>query len=87
MAAQECFVKRFMQEIANYVLYASKIIKDEQVNGVIEMLLESLKCDNKILVVGAGSQDSRGAFAMRSCIWASTSTACETITPPWVSTT
>jgi 6-phospho-3-hexuloisomerase len=66
MAAQECFVKRFMQEIANYVLYASKIIKDEQVNAIIEMLLENLKCDNKILVVGAGRSGLAGrAFAMR----------------------
>ncbi len=66
MAAKECFVKRFMQEIANYVLYASKIIDDGQVDRVIEMLVETLKSNNKILVVGAGRSGLAGrAFAMR----------------------
>ncbi|HRR54780.1 MAG TPA: 6-phospho-3-hexuloisomerase [Candidatus Methanomethylicus sp.] len=59
-------VKRIMQEMANYVLYASKVINDESVEKGIEMLLENLKDSRKVLVIGAGRSGLAGrAFAMR----------------------
>jgi len=55
-----------MQEMANYVLYASKVINDESVEKGIEMLLENLKDSRKVLVIGAGRSGLAGrAFAMR----------------------
>lgn len=66
MSNQESFVKRFMQEIANYVLFASKIIKDEQIEKALDMLIDNMKSQHKVLVVGAGRSGLAGrAFAMR----------------------
>jgi 6-phospho-3-hexuloisomerase len=66
MSSKECLVKRFMQEMAYYVLYAAKIIKDEDVEKGISMLLDSLNDNRKILVVGAGRSGlAARAFAMR----------------------
>lgn len=66
MTPQECLVKRFMQEMAYYVLYAAKIIKDDDVEKGISMLLENLENGRKILIVGAGRSGlAARAFAMR----------------------
>lgn len=66
MSSQECLVKRFMQEMAYYVLYAAKIIKDDDVEKGISMLLENLEKGRKILVLGAGRSGlAARAFAMR----------------------
>jgi 6-phospho-3-hexuloisomerase len=66
MSPQECLVKRFMQEMAYYVLYAAKIIKDDDVEKGISMLLENLEQGRKILILGAGRSGLAGrAFAMR----------------------
>lgn len=66
MSSQECLVKRFMQEMAYYVLYAAKIIKDDDVEKGISMLLENLEKGRKILILGAGRSGlAARAFAMR----------------------
>jgi len=66
MSSKECLVKRFMQEMAYYVLYAAKIIKDDDVETGIGMILDSLNDNRKILVVGAGRSGlAARAFAMR----------------------
>ncbi len=66
MSTEGSLVKRIMQEMANYVLYASKVINDESVEKGIEMLLENLKDSRKVLVIGAGRSGLAGrAFAMR----------------------
>lgn len=66
MTPQECLVKRFMQEMAYYVLYAAKIIKDDDVEKGISMLLENLENGRKILILGAGRSGlAARAFAMR----------------------
>jgi 6-phospho-3-hexuloisomerase len=66
MSSQECLVKRFMQEMAYYVLYAAKIIKDDDVEKGISMLLENLENGRKILILGAGRSGlAARAFAMR----------------------
>jgi 6-phospho-3-hexuloisomerase len=66
MSPQECLVKRFMQEMAYYVLYAAKIIKDDDVEKGISMLLENLEQGRKILILGAGRSGlAARAFAMR----------------------
>ncbi|MBM5805584.1 MAG: 6-phospho-3-hexuloisomerase [Candidatus Verstraetearchaeota archaeon] len=55
-----------MQEMAYYVLYAAKIIKDDDVETGIGMILDSLNDNRKILVVGAGRSGlAARAFAMR----------------------
>lgn len=59
-------VKQFMQEIANYVLYASNIINESEVDMFVKALLDVLKHNKKVLVVGAGRSGLAGrAFAMR----------------------
>lgn len=55
-----------MQEMAYYVLYAAKIIVDDDVEKAISMLLDNLNCGRKILIVGAGRSGlAAKAFAMR----------------------
>ncbi|MDD1766902.1 MAG: 6-phospho-3-hexuloisomerase [Candidatus Methanomethyliaceae archaeon] len=64
--SKESVVKRFMQEMAYYVLYAAKIVKDDDVEKGIDMILDSLNDSKKILVVGAGRSGlAAKAFAMR----------------------
>ncbi|MCS7098053.1 MAG: 6-phospho-3-hexuloisomerase [Candidatus Methanomethyliaceae archaeon] len=59
-------VKQFMREIANYVLYASSIINDSEIDVFVRVLLDVLKHNKKVLVVGAGRSGLAGrAFAMR----------------------
>lgn len=66
MSSKECVVKRFMQEMAYYVLYAAKIVKDDDIEKAIDMILDSLNDSKKILVVGAGRSGlAAKAFAMR----------------------
>jgi len=66
MSSKDCLVKRFMQEMAYYVLYAAKIIVDDDVEKAISMLLDNLNCGRKILIVGAGRSGlAAKAFAMR----------------------
>jgi 6-phospho-3-hexuloisomerase len=66
MSSNECLVKRFMQEMAYYVLYAAKIINDDDVEKGMGMLLQNLTDCRKILVVGAGRSGlAAKAFAMR----------------------
>ncbi|MDI9644238.1 MAG: 6-phospho-3-hexuloisomerase [Candidatus Verstraetearchaeota archaeon] len=66
MSSKDCLVKCFMREMANYVLYASKIISDEEVEHAISMLIETNREGKKIMVVGAGRSGLAGrAFAMR----------------------
>ena len=66
MSSKESVVKRFMQEMAYYVLYAAKIVKDDDVEKGIDMILDSLNDSKKILVVGAGRSGlAAKAFAMR----------------------
>lgn len=55
-----------MQEMAQYVLYASQIVKDDEVEKLIQILLEAIQLNKKVLVVGAGRSGLAGrAFAMR----------------------
>jgi len=64
--SRSCFVKQFMQEMARYVLYASQIVKDDEVEKLIQILLEAIQLNKKVLVVGAGRSGLAGrAFAMR----------------------
>jgi 6-phospho-3-hexuloisomerase len=66
MSSKECVVKRFMQEMAYYVLYAAKIVKDDDIEKGIDMILDSLNDSKKILVIGAGRSGlAAKAFAMR----------------------
>lgn len=66
MSSNECLVKRFMQEMAYYVLYAAKIINDDDVEKGISMFLQNLNDGRKILIVGAGRSGlAAKAFAMR----------------------
>jgi len=66
MSSQECLVKRFMQEMAYYILYAAKIISDNEIEKAMDMLLKNLADCKKILVVGAGRSGlAARAFAMR----------------------
>jgi len=66
MSKDECLVKRFMYEIANYVLYASKVIDSASVEAALEILLENIRNGRKVLVIGAGRSGLAGrAFAMR----------------------
>ncbi len=59
-------MKRFMQEMAYYVLYAAKIVKDDDIEKGIDMILDSLNDSKKILVIGAGRSGlAAKAFAMR----------------------
>ncbi|RLE82814.1 MAG: 6-phospho-3-hexuloisomerase [Thermoprotei archaeon] len=55
-----------MEEIANFILRAAKLIKNEEVNKALELLIEAYENNKKILVVGAGRSGLVGkAFAMR----------------------
>uniref|UniRef100_A0A7C3IWI5 6-phospho-3-hexuloisomerase n=1 Tax=Candidatus Methanomethylicus mesodigestus TaxID=1867258 RepID=A0A7C3IWI5_9CREN len=55
-----------MYEIANYVLYASKVIDSASVEAALEILLENIRNGRKVLVIGAGRSGLAGrAFAMR----------------------
>jgi len=56
-----------MHEIANFILKVSKILKEEQVESMINLLVDVYnKKDTKILVMGAGRSGLVGrAFAMR----------------------
>lgn len=64
--SRSCFVKQFMREMAQYVLYASQIVNDDEVEKLIQILLEAMQGNKKILVVGAGRSGLAGrAFAMR----------------------
>ncbi|HIC99507.1 MAG TPA: 6-phospho-3-hexuloisomerase [Pyrodictiaceae archaeon] len=56
-----------MYEIANFILKVSKILKGEQVESMINLLVEVYnRKDTKILVMGAGRSGLVGrAFAMR----------------------
>ena len=66
MSSKDCLVKKFMQEMANYVLYASEVVDDEAVERGISLLLDNLNNSRKVLVVGAGRSGLAGrAFAMR----------------------
>jgi 6-phospho-3-hexuloisomerase len=66
MSSKESVVKRFMQEMAYYVLYAAKIVKDDDIEKGIDMILDSLNDSKKILVIGAGRSGlAAKAFAMR----------------------
>lgn len=66
MSSKPCLVKRFMQEIAQYVLHASNILDDTEIEKVIQMILDSMQGNKKILIVGAGRSGLAGrAFAMR----------------------
>jgi 6-phospho-3-hexuloisomerase len=66
MSTKECLVKRFMQEMAYYVLYAAKIINDDDVEKAIGIMMDNLANCRKILVVGAGRSGlASRAFAMR----------------------
>lgn len=61
------YVLRTMHEIANFILKVSKILKEEQVEAMINLLVEVYnKKNTKILVMGAGRSGLVGrAFAMR----------------------
>ena len=61
------YVLRTMHEIANFILKVSKILKEEQVEAMINLLVEAYnKKTTKILVMGAGRSGLVGrAFAMR----------------------
>jgi len=61
------YVLRTMYEIANFILKVSKILKEEQVESMINLLVEVYnRKDTKILVMGAGRSGLVGrAFAMR----------------------
>ncbi|MDH5811996.1 MAG: 6-phospho-3-hexuloisomerase [Candidatus Methanomethylicaceae archaeon] len=64
--SRSCFVKQFMREMAQYVLYASQIVNDDEVEKMIQILLEAMQGNKKILIVGAGRSGLAGrAFAMR----------------------
>ncbi len=66
MSSRASFVKQFMREIAQYVLYASQIVNDEEVEKAIEIILEAMRGNKKVLVIGAGRSGLAGrAFAMR----------------------
>lgn len=66
MPSKDCLVKKFMHEMANYVLYASSVINDEAIEHAISLLLDNLNDGRKVLVVGAGRSGLAGrAFAMR----------------------
>jgi len=66
MSSKDGLVKKFMQEMANYVLYASSIVDDDAIECTISLLLDNMKNGRKILVVGAGRSGLAGrAFAMR----------------------
>jgi len=56
-----------MYEIANFILKVSKILREEQVESMINLLVDVYgKKDTKILVMGAGRSGLVGrAFAMR----------------------
>jgi len=61
------YVLRTMYEIANFILKVSKILREEQVESMINLLVDVYgKKDTKILVMGAGRSGLVGrAFAMR----------------------
>lgn len=61
------YVLRTMHEIANFILKVSNILKEEQVEAMINLLIEVYnKKNTKILVMGAGRSGLVGrAFAMR----------------------
>ncbi|MEM3365331.1 MAG: 6-phospho-3-hexuloisomerase [Candidatus Methanomethyliaceae archaeon] len=64
--SRSCFVKQFMREMAQYVLYASQVVNDDEVEKMIQILLEAMQGNKKILIVGAGRSGLAGrAFAMR----------------------
>lgn len=66
MSSRPSFVKQFMREMAQYVLYASQIVNDDDVEKLIQILIEAMQSNKKILVVGAGRSGLAGrAFAMR----------------------
>ncbi|MEM2128672.1 MAG: 6-phospho-3-hexuloisomerase [Candidatus Methanomethylicaceae archaeon] len=52
--------------MAQYVLYASQVVNDDEVEKMIQILLEAMQGNKKILIVGAGRSGLAGrAFAMR----------------------
>ncbi|MGC8936252.1 MAG: 6-phospho-3-hexuloisomerase [Candidatus Methanomethylicaceae archaeon] len=66
MSSRPSFVKQFMREMAQYVLYASQIVNDDDIEKLIQILIEAMQSNKKILVVGAGRSGLAGrAFAMR----------------------
>ncbi|MEN3063455.1 MAG: 6-phospho-3-hexuloisomerase [Candidatus Methanosuratincola petrocarbonis] len=66
MSSKDCLVKCFMREMANYVLYASKVIDDDEVENAISLLIDTKRDGKKIMVIGAGRSGLAGkAFAMR----------------------
>ncbi|MEM4530083.1 MAG: hypothetical protein QXQ52_06155, partial [Candidatus Methanomethylicaceae archaeon] len=60
MSIMSHIVKKFMQEIANYVLYASNIINEQEIDFFIKTLLDTMKNNKKVLVVGAGRSGLAG---------------------------
>jgi len=63
---KENSLKQFMKEISQFVYKASDIINDSEVNTLINILLDVLQNNRKILIVGVGRSGLAGkAFAMR----------------------
>ncbi len=63
---KENSLRQLMKEISQFVYKASDMINDSEVNTLINILLDALQNNKKILIVGVGRSGLAGkAFAMR----------------------